>query len=132
MRHAGLLKSDKVLINGVDVNIELTRAPDFFYLLLPSDDNKLRIKNLDATLLIIQVDLQFPLHLAHANVLGMKCKTHYRVKTLKSKSLLRVPVPSKSLSIMYPLHKLQNLFYHWLKNCIRWFCNYKSVPLSAL
>jgi hypothetical protein len=30
MRHAGLLKSDKVLINGVDVNIELTRAPDVF------------------------------------------------------------------------------------------------------
>jgi hypothetical protein len=47
-----------MLINGVDMNIKLTRAPDAFYLLGPSDDNKVRIKNLDATLFITQVELK--------------------------------------------------------------------------
>jgi len=47
-----------MLINGVDMNIKLTRAPDAFYLLAPSDDNKVRIKILDATLFITQVELK--------------------------------------------------------------------------
>ena len=45
-----------MLINGVDMNMKLTRAPEGFYLLAPSDDNKLRIKILDATLFINQVN----------------------------------------------------------------------------
>jgi len=44
-----------MLINGVDMKINLTRAPEGFYLLAPLDDNKLRIKILDATLFITQV-----------------------------------------------------------------------------
>jgi len=46
-----------MLINGVDMNIKLTRALDAFYLLAASDDNKVRIKILDATLFITQVEL---------------------------------------------------------------------------
>jgi len=42
--HADLFNSDKMLINGVDMNIKLTRAPEAFYFLAPSDDNKVRIK----------------------------------------------------------------------------------------
>ena len=61
------------------MNIKLTRAPESFYLLAPSDDNKLRIKILDATLFINQVELKLPLLLAHARVLGMKRKAHYLV-----------------------------------------------------
>ena len=38
--HADLISSDKMLINGVDTNIKLTRAPEAFYLLAPSDDIK--------------------------------------------------------------------------------------------
>jgi Mg-chelatase subunit ChlI len=57
-----------MLINGVDMNINLTRAPEGFYLFIPSDDNKLRIKILDATLLINQVELKPPLLLAHASL----------------------------------------------------------------
>jgi hypothetical protein len=68
-----------MLINGVDMNIKLTRALDAFYLLTPLDDNKLRIKILDATLFITQVQLKPTLLRAHANVLGMKRKTHYPV-----------------------------------------------------
>jgi len=68
-----------MLINGVDTNIKLTRAPEAFYLLAPSDDNKVRIKILDATLFITQVELKPPLLLAYANVLGMKRKAHYPV-----------------------------------------------------
>ena len=74
-----MLNSDKMLINGVDMNIKLTRAPEGFYLLAPSDDNKLRIKILDATLFINQVELKTPLLLLHARVLGLKCKAHYPV-----------------------------------------------------
>jgi len=47
-----------MLINGVDRNIKLIRAPDAFYLLVASDDNKLRIKILDAALFITQVELK--------------------------------------------------------------------------
>jgi hypothetical protein len=68
-----------MLINGVDMNIKLTSAPESFYLLTLSDDARVRIKILDATLFITQVELKPPLLLAHANVLGMKRKAHYPV-----------------------------------------------------
>jgi len=45
-----LLNSDKLLINGVDINIKLTRTPEAFYLLAPKDDTKVRTKILHATL----------------------------------------------------------------------------------
>jgi len=38
-----------MLINGVDMNIKLTRAPEVFYLLAPLYDTKLRFIILDAT-----------------------------------------------------------------------------------
>jgi len=77
--HADLFNSDKMLINGVDMNIKLTRTPQVFYLLAPNDDTKVRIKILDATLFITQVELNPPLLLAHANVLAIKPKAHYPV-----------------------------------------------------
>jgi hypothetical protein len=64
-------------MNGVDINIKLTRAPEAFYLLSRSDDANVRIKILDATLFVTQVELKSPL--AHANVLGMKRKAYYPV-----------------------------------------------------
>ena len=73
-----------MLINGVDLNIKLTRAPEAFYLLARSDDNKLGIKIIDATLFITQVGLKPPL-LTHANVLGMKRKAHYTVTNTQIK-----------------------------------------------
>jgi len=52
-----------MLINSVDMNIKLTCAPDALYLLAPSEDNKVLIKILDATLFIIQFVLKPPLFL---------------------------------------------------------------------
>jgi len=80
-----------MLINGADMNIKLTRAPETFYLLAPSDENKVRIKILDATLFITQAELKPPLLLAHANVLAMKRKAHYplthtQIKTFTASS----------------------------------------------
>ena len=75
-----------MLINGLDINIKLTRAPDAFYLLAPSNDNKVRIKILDATLFITKVELKPPLLLAHANVLGMKRKSRYPVTHIQIKT----------------------------------------------
>jgi hypothetical protein len=49
-----------MLINGVNMNIKLTRIPEAFYLLAPTDDTKVRIKILDATLFITQVELKPP------------------------------------------------------------------------
>ena len=45
----------------------------------PSDETKVRIKILDATLLITQIGLKPPLLLAHPEVLRMKDKAHYPV-----------------------------------------------------
>jgi len=80
-----------MVINVVDMNIKLTRAPELFYLLASSDDNKVRIKILDATLFITQVELKPPLLLAHANILAMKRKAHYplthtQIKTFTASS----------------------------------------------
>jgi hypothetical protein len=91
MLHADLFNSYKKLINGVDMNIKFTRAPEAFYLWGPSDDPKVRIKILDATFFVTQVELKPPLLLAHANVLGMKRKayylvTHTQIKTFTASS----------------------------------------------
>jgi len=80
-----------MLINGVDINMKLTRAPESFYLLAPSGDNKVHIKILEATLFITQAELKTPLLLAHANVLAMKRKAHYplthtQIKTFTARS----------------------------------------------
>ena len=56
--HAVLFNSDKMLINCVDMNMKLTRTQEAFYLLAPNDDTKVRIKSLDATLFITQVELK--------------------------------------------------------------------------
>ena len=56
--HADFFNSDKMLINGVDINIKLTRAPESFYLGGPSGDNKVRIKILYDTLFITQAELK--------------------------------------------------------------------------
>jgi hypothetical protein len=77
--HADLFNSDKMLTHGVDMNIKLTRKSEAFYLLAPNGDTKVRIKILDVTLFITQVELKPPLLLAHANVLAMKRKAHYPV-----------------------------------------------------
>ena len=61
------------------MNFKLTLAPEAFYLLAPSDDTKIRIKILDATLFITQVELEPPLLLAPINILGMKRKAYYPV-----------------------------------------------------
>jgi len=49
-----MFNSAKKLINSVDMNIKLRRVLEAFYLSAPSDDTKLRIKTLDATLLSIK------------------------------------------------------------------------------
>ena len=59
------------------MNINLTHAPESFYLLAHSNDNKVCIKALNAPLFITQVELKPPLVLYHANVLAMKRKAHY-------------------------------------------------------
>jgi hypothetical protein len=62
-----------------------------FCLLAPNDDTKVRIKILDATLFITQVELKLPLLFAHANVLAKKRQarypvTHTQIKTLTASS----------------------------------------------
>jgi hypothetical protein len=78
-----------MLINGVDMNIKLTRTSEAFYLLGPSDDTKVRIKIIDATLFLTQVELKQPLLLAHTNVLAMKRKAHYPVTHTQIKSFTK-------------------------------------------
>jgi hypothetical protein len=79
-----------MLINGVDMNIKLTGAPEAFYLLSALDDTKLRIKILDATLFVTQVEINPPLLLANANVLGMKREAHYPVTHTQIKTVTAI------------------------------------------
>jgi hypothetical protein len=99
--HADLFNSDRMLINGVDINIRLTPAPEAFYLLGTTDDVKVRIKILGDTLFVTQAEMKPPLILAHANVLAMKRKAHYPIHTLRLKPSQRVLGPRKSISIMH-------------------------------
>jgi len=81
-----LFNSDKILINGADIDTKLTRTPEAFYLFALNDDTKVRIEILDATLFITQVELKLPLLLVHVNVLAMKRKVHYPVTHTKIKT----------------------------------------------
>jgi hypothetical protein len=60
-----------MLINGVDMNIKHTRAPEAFYLLGSSDDTKVRIKIEEATLYVTQAELKSPLLVSHTKVLAI-------------------------------------------------------------
>jgi len=75
-----------MLINGVDMNIKLTRSLEAFYPLAPSDDSKVRIKILDVTLFITQVESKPPHLLPYANFLDMKCKADYPVTHTQTKT----------------------------------------------
>jgi hypothetical protein len=88
--------------------------------LAPNDDTNVRIKILDATLFITQVELKPPLLLAHANVLAMKRKAHYPVTHTQIKTFTAscgtqqisinnaflAPVPDR---ILIALVKMQHL-----------------------
>jgi len=82
------------------MNIKLTRTPEAFYLLATSNDTKVRIKILDATLFITQVELKPPLLLAHYTVLAMKRKAHYSVTHIQIKSFT-ASFGSQQISINY-------------------------------
>jgi hypothetical protein len=73
--HADMFNSDKMLINGVEMNIKLTRAPEAFYLLRLTDDTKVRKKISDATF-YYPIRIKAP---SRANVLAMKRKAIYPV-----------------------------------------------------
>jgi len=108
--HSVLFNFDKMLINCVGMNIKLTRTPEAFYLLAPTDDTKVRIKTLEATLFIRQVELKPTLLLAHANVLAMKHKAHCPVTHTHIKTLQRVLGLRKFLLIMHSLGRCQTGF----------------------
>jgi hypothetical protein len=44
-----MFNPDKMLINGANMSIKLTRTPEDFYLLARNNDTKVRVKFLDAT-----------------------------------------------------------------------------------
>jgi hypothetical protein len=83
---ADIFNSDKMLINGVDMDIKLTPSPEAFYLLAPNDYTKVRIKILDATLFITQVEIKSSLLLAHTNIIAKKRKAYYPVKHTQIKT----------------------------------------------
>jgi hypothetical protein len=54
--HADLFNSDRMLTNGVDMNIRLSRVPEAFCLPGTTNDVKVRIQILDATLFVTQME----------------------------------------------------------------------------
>ena len=58
--HADLFNSYRMTINGVDTNISVTRAPEVFYFLGPSEDTEVRIIILDATIFVTEIELKPP------------------------------------------------------------------------
>jgi len=85
-----------MLINGVDMIIKLTRAPESFYFKAPSGDNKINIKMLDA-IFYHSSRIGTPLLLAHANVLAMKRKAHYPLTHTQIKTFTAISGAHKSL-----------------------------------
>jgi hypothetical protein len=90
--HADLFNSDRMLLNGVDLDIKLTRAPEAFYLMGPSNDTKVRIKIENATLYIDQAEIKPPILEAHTKALAVKNHkahypiTHTQIKTFTASS----------------------------------------------
>ena len=86
--------ADKMLNNGVDMNIKLTRAPGSFYILAPSDDNEVQIKSLDTPFLSPKSN-ETPLFLAQANVLCMKHKAHCPLTHTQIKTFTAISGPQQ-------------------------------------
>ena len=112
-----MFDSYKMLINRVDMNNKRTRAPELFYLLAPSDDNKVRIKIFDATLFITHVELKPLLVLAHANALAMKHKAHYPVTHSQIKTLTAIyGVQDVSIENAFPGTVPERILIAFVKN----------------
>ena len=96
-----------MLINGVDTNNNNNAsAPEAFYVLDPSDNTKVRIKIIDATLFTRQVKLK-PLFCLLPPVFWEWNAKHINLwHLLRLKPLLRVLGP-RSLSIMLSLDQFQ-------------------------
>ena len=73
-------------------------------------DNKVRIKNVDATLFITQVELKPLFFLLKVIFWELNAKNCMLLHTHKLKTLLLVREPSKSLKTMHSLDKFHNGF----------------------
>jgi len=96
------------------MNIKLTRAPEPFYILAPSDDSKVLVKILGGTRFIAPVELMSPLLLAPAYVFKNKLKAHYpvthnQIKTFTASSVDQQvsidnaclgPIPERTLIVL--------------------------------
>jgi len=79
-----------MLVNGVDMNIKLTGVPEAFYLLSPSDDNKVRIKILDTTLFVTEIELKHLFFLLTLTFWELNAKFITLLHILRLKLVLRV------------------------------------------
>ena len=71
-----MLNSDKMLINGVDMNIKLTRAPESFLSFSPFRLQKSAYKDFRRYCFHHSSRIETPLLLDHAKVLAMKRIAH--------------------------------------------------------
>lgn len=67
--HADLFNQTKLLLNGVDIRIRLTKARSEFFLLGPSNDTKVLLKITDASLHVKNIEISPAILLAHSQAL---------------------------------------------------------------
>ena len=106
-----------MLINGVDMNSRLTREPEAVCLLGPSDDTKIRIKTLDATICDPQIVIKPPFLLSHAYDFDVKRKAHCPVTRTQIKNFTasseaqRVPMINA-----FPRPNFESMLIGFVKN----------------
>lgn len=68
--HGDIFNQDKFLINGVEMRIKLVRSKEVFNLMCNSDDEKLKVTILDASLIIRKARINPSILIAHQKVLA--------------------------------------------------------------
>lgn len=85
--HSDIFNSNKYMLNGVQMLIKLYKSrPEFSLMTIGTDNNKYRIKIMDAVLSIRRLKMATPLLIAHANTL-MKHSAKYPITRVDVKNV---------------------------------------------
>jgi len=100
--HCDVFNQDKMLINGVEVRVRLTRSEDEFCLMYASEGGLFRVDITDATLIMRRVKVSPGVLLAHSRCLS---------KTTAKYPITRVEIKNFNLQAGIMSTSLDNIFF---------------------
>ena len=94
--HASVFNQDRLLINGVEVKVKLTRAQPEFCLMSSVTNPTFKVKIVDAVWKVRKVQVSSDLMLEHARALSRKVNIRYPITRIECK-MFRIPRGNHSI-----------------------------------